>query len=135
MFDAPENKLTWKHAAPKASRWGIGDTKLDHCIFERKAVSKENNYSYGHWSSNGYFMFDQEELPWNDFSEPEGIGRGLEDTFQEEMAEKLATAGGGMVNGRGGTGKSHLIKLLKPKLEILGQSDLHCCYSCSSCQP
>ena len=46
-------------------------------------------------------MFDQEELPWNDFSEPEGIGRGLEDTFQEEMAEKLATAGGGLVNGRG----------------------------------
>ena len=55
-------------------------------------------------------MFDQEELLWNDFSEPEGIGRGLEDTFQEEMAEKLVIAGGGMVNGRGGTGKSHLIK-------------------------
>ena len=36
------------------------------------------------------------------------------------MAEKLATAGGGMVNGRGGTGKSHLIKLLKPKLEKIG---------------
>ena len=61
-------------------------------------------------------MFDQDELLWNDFSEPEGIGRGPDDTFQEEMAEKLATAGGGMVNGRGGTGKSHLIKLLKPKL-------------------
>ena len=23
LFDAPENKLTWKHAAPKPSRWGI----------------------------------------------------------------------------------------------------------------
>ena len=30
LFDAPENKLTWEHAAPKASRWGIGHTKLDH---------------------------------------------------------------------------------------------------------
>ena len=56
----------------------------------------------------------------NDSSEPEGIGRGPEDTFQEEMAEKLATAGGGMVNGRCGAGKSHLIKLLKPKLENIG---------------
>ena len=34
-----------------------------------------------------------------------------DDTFQEELAEKLVTAGCGMVNGRCGTGKSHLIKL------------------------
>ena len=102
----------------KPSRWGIGDTKLDHAIFELKAESKENDYPYGHLSSNGYSMF--EELLWNGSSEPEGIGQGPEDTFQEEMAEKLATAGGGMVDGRGGTGSSHLNKLLKPTLEHIG---------------
>ena len=36
------------------------------------------------------------------------------------MAEQLARTHGGMVIGRGGTGKSHLIKLLKPKLEKQG---------------
>ena len=93
MFDAPEHKLIWKHATPKPSRWGIGDTKLDNQIFERKAVSKDNNYSYGHWSPNGYFMFDEDELLWYDSSEPEGIGRGPEDTSQEEMAESLLQLG------------------------------------------
>ena len=38
----------------------------------------------------------------------------------EEMADNLARTGGGMVIGRGGTGNSHLIKLLKPKLEKQG---------------
>ena len=34
-------------------------------------------------------MFDQDELLWNDFSEPEGIGRGWEDTLQEEWQKSL----------------------------------------------
>ena len=59
-------------------------------------------------------------VPWDDIGAGEGIGRGLDDTFQEEMADKLARTGGGMVVGRGGTGNSHLIKFLNPKLEKQG---------------
>ncbi len=36
------------------------------------------------------------------------------------MAELLAKKRRGLVLGRGGVGKSHLIKLLRPKLEALG---------------
>ena len=81
------------------------------------------NVSYGHWSVNGAIFFD---IPLNDIAEDEGIGRGPGDTFQEEMAEELARTGGGMVIGRGGTGKSHRIKLLKPKLEKQGTISFTC---------
>ena len=84
---------------------------------KEKEQLKEDNISYGHWSVDGAFFFD---IPWDDIAEDEGIGRGPDDTFQEEMADKLARTGGGMVIGRGGTSKSHLIKLLKPKLEKQG---------------
>ncbi len=36
------------------------------------------------------------------------------------MAELIAKKRRGLVSGRGGVGKSHLIKLLRPKLEALG---------------
>lgn len=118
LCDAPENKHTWKYAAPKPSRWthlGGGDWGAE--ILQEKDQLKEDGWSYGHWSVNGAFLVDP---PWNDIAEEKGIGRGPDDTFQEEMAEKLAQTGGGMVIGRGGTGKSHLIKLLVPKLEKIG---------------
>ncbi len=60
------------------------------------------------------------EKDWCDFTEPEEIGRTPQDTFQEEMAEVLAKKRKGLVLGRGGVGKSHLIKLLRPKIESLG---------------
>ena len=75
--------------------------------------------SYGHWPVNGAIFFD---TPWNDNADDEGIGRGPDDTFQEEMAEELAKTGGGMVIGRGGAGRSNLIKLLKPKLDKQGHT-------------
>ena len=117
LCDAPNNKPIWKYAAPKPSRWSVlgGDWSVE--ILQEKDELKEEGWSYGHWSVNGAFLVDP---PWNDIAEEEGIGRGPDDTFQEEMAEKLATTGGGMVKGRGGTGKSHLIKLLVPKLKKMG---------------
>ena len=90
---------------------------LDEAVTNEKEELKKYSLSYGHWSVNGYFLVDPQ---WVNITEEEGIGRGPDDTYQEEMAEKLATARGGMVNGRGGTGKSYLIKLLKPKLEEIG---------------
>ena len=57
-------------------------------IMKEKEQLKEMNVSYGHWSVNIAIFFD--DIPWNDIAEDEGIGRGPEDTFQEEMAERLA---------------------------------------------
>ena len=82
-----------------------------------KEAFQEDRWRYGHWSTNGAFLADP---PWEGIAEDQGIGRGVGDTFQEEMAAKLAKAGGDMVIGRGGTGTSHLIKLLRPKLEEVG---------------
>ncbi len=73
--------------------------------------------SFGHWSANGGFVLEKD---WFDVTEPEEIGRTPEDTFQEDAAELLAKKRRGLVLGRGGVGKSHLIKLLRPKLEALG---------------
>ncbi len=60
------------------------------------------------------------ERVWKYHNEDEGLGRGDDDTYQEEMAELIAKNRGGYVAERGRTGKSHLAKLLKPKLEKLG---------------
>ena len=49
--------------------------------------------------------------------EPEEIGRGTNDTFQNEVADMIVQNRGGYVDGRGGTGKSWLIKLLVENLE------------------
>ena len=57
---------------------------------------------------------------WVDYKEDEGIGRGPGDDFQEKMADIIVKNRKALVIGRGGTGKSHLIKLLRPKFEALG---------------
>ena len=105
-------------------------------IMKEKEQLKEENISYGHWSVDGAFFFD---TPWDDIAEDEGIGRGPDDTFQEEMAERLANTGGALVFGRGGTGKSNLIKLLKTQVgETRVQGNMHClhprcCYKPHRC--
>jgi hypothetical protein len=53
-------------------------------------------------------------------AEEPGLGRGDDDTFQEEAAQKIFENLGGYCAGRGGVGKSHLIKLLTAKLEAAG---------------
>ena len=73
--------------------------------------------SFGHWFANGGFVLDKE---WFDITEPEAIGRTPDDKFQADVAELLAKKRRGLVLGRGGVGKSHLIKLLRPKLEGMG---------------
>ena len=46
-------------------------------------------------------------------AEGPGLGRGEDDTFQEEMARLIVENLGGYVAGRGGSGKSHMLKILK----------------------
>ena len=52
--------------------------------------------------------------------EPEEVGRGPSDTFQNEVADAIVKNRGGYVDGRGGTGKSWLIKMLVEKFETEG---------------
>ena len=60
------------------------------------------------------------ERDWIDYKEDEGIGRGPGDDFQDKIAEIIVKNRKALVIGRGGTGKSHLIKLLRPKFEARG---------------
>ena len=86
LFDAPNHKFTWKYVPPQPSRWTQLEGDWALAVQKEKDGSKEDGWSYGHWSTNGAFLVDP---PWEDIAEDEGIGRGPDDTFQEEMAENL----------------------------------------------
>ncbi len=49
-------------------------------------------------------------------SESPGIGRGPEDTHQAEAVERAIANGGAYIGGRGGSGKSYLLELLRARL-------------------
>jgi hypothetical protein len=123
LADAPETKWTWKAARPKLSVWSAKTWNNDPLIqlnyeVDTQAI-EEDQYrgSFGHWSANGSFRLERE---WVDYGEDEGLGRGPDDKFQEEMAEVIVKNRRALVIGRGGTGKSHLIGLLRPKFKALG---------------
>ena len=84
-------------------------------------VEDDDRAAFGYWSTNGPF---KGEGAWKFLDEPEEIGRGSEDTFQNEAADAIVQNRGGYVDGRGGTGKSWLIKLLVEKFEADGFFDM-----------
>ena len=129
LSDAPEVKHWWKFPRPKLSRWSAHGWDDNKELLETKHEAEVEDklkglqdgqtfaQNFGHWSANGGCVLDKD---WFDVTEPEEIGQTPQDTFQEEMAELLAKKRRFLVLGRGGDGKSHLIKLLRPKLEALG---------------
>jgi predicted GTPase len=60
------------------------------------------------------------ERHWKILDEPRGLGRGADDTFQEEAAAAIFENLGGYVAGRGGVGKSHLLRLIKALFQAAG---------------
>ena len=60
--------------------------------------------SLGSWLTNPRFLYERH---WKILDEPAGLGRGTDDTFQEEAAAAIFENLGGYVAGRGGVGKSH----------------------------
>ena len=62
---------------------------------------------------------------WIPLTEEEGLGRGPGDTFQEQVADAIVANLGGYIAGRGGAGKSHVIKLLREKFAARGY-EVHC---------
>ena len=111
-------KLEWSHRwnRPRPSAWRARNarTRVDR-------GDDDDDVAFGYWSTNGPF---KSEGWWKLMNEPEEIGRGPDDTFQNEVADAIVKNRGGYVDGRGGTGKSYLIKLLVEKFEADGFVDM-----------
>ena len=112
--EPPDGKFTWSKSWDER----YGDEEDMAAIEAIEDGQDIRDSCFGHWSANGTFRIEERE--WVDYGEDEGIGRGPDDTFQEEMAEVIVKNRRALVIGRGGTGKSHLIKLLRPKFKALG---------------
>ena len=69
--------------------------------------------AYGAWLSNMPVECCY-DVPWViPIKEEEGLGCGDDDTFQAQAVERIMRNGGAYVAGRGGTGKSRLIEILR----------------------
>jgi hypothetical protein len=79
--------------------------------------------AFGGWSSEKRFTYKRE---WRVLTESPGIGRGEDDDYQEDAAQALADNNGGCCIGRGGSGKSHILKRLRAILEERGVK-VHVC--------
>ena len=81
---------------PKVSPWRA----FTPCEGERRFASK----AFGQWYHDPHFAHVR---TWTAFTEPDGVGTcGVDDTFQDEAAARVVANKGGLVEGRGGTGKS-----------------------------
>jgi hypothetical protein len=78
----------------------------------------EEMFDFGAWSVERRFAL---RTDWRVRKEGQGLGRGPEDTQQDIAVQDLLFNGGGMVLGRGGTGKSTVLRRLKEALEARGE--------------
>ncbi len=76
--------------------------------------------SLGSWLQDPVFTFERH---WRVLAEEPGLGRGPGDTFQEEAAQTIYDNRGGYVAGRGGTGKSWLLELIKKRFLTAGWTE------------
>ena len=79
--------------------------------------------SFGDWSQEQRFAH---ERTWRVVTEPEGLGRFEGDDFQSLAAQEMADNEGGVCVGRGGSGKSEVLKRLRKILEERGWT-VHVC--------
>ncbi len=93
---------------------------------EKELSLRFNSEVFGNWSSHRRFAYKRE---WTVMTEPRGLGRGEEDTYQEEAAQALAKNQGGVCNGQGGSGKSHILRRLKAILEESGTPTIVCAFT------
>ena len=61
---------------------------------------------------------------WRSLEEDEGVGRGADDTFQDDIVPLVVRNRGAFIVGRGGVGKSYIIDKLKAAFEAEGM-DVH----------
>jgi len=110
--DAPECERLIRHIECRASAWRPAHVEEEEHLFPRFKPS-----TLGSWLQQPRFLYERE---WKVIAEEPGLGRGDDDTFQEEAAEAIFQNLGGHCSGRGGTGKSETIKKLRSKLEAAG---------------
>ena len=88
--------------------------------------------TYGNWHINPRFKYKR---IWTKIVEEDGLGTCDEnDTWQEEMANKIVENRGAIVTGCGGCGKSKILQLVKKKFEDSIFSRNACFYSCGGCK-
>jgi hypothetical protein len=75
-------------------------------------------FPFGAWSLERRFAL---RADWRDLGELEGLGGGPDDRQQDAAVEDLLMNGGGLVIGRGGVGKSTVLRKLKEALEAKGE--------------
>jgi hypothetical protein len=111
--DAPAcSPLLRSTRPPQKSVWATGGSK------EEQYLRFKPSAALGAWLEEPHFLYDR---VWTLMAEEPGIGRGPDDTFQEEAAERIAENGfQAYVDGRGGTGKSRLLQMVKKKAEEAG---------------
>ena len=105
---APIVKWTHRHNTPVHSSWAF--EQPDDMPNEPRFSG-----SFGFWLRS--FIAVRE---WKFIKEDEGVGRGAHDTYQAEIVPKIVNNRGAFISGRGGTGKSHVIALLKKEFENEG---------------
>ena len=106
---APEVRWTYQQVNPSYSSW----------VYEQPEEINNNEPrfpgNFGHWLRS-YIALRE----WRFITEPEGLGRGADDTYQTEIVPVIVKNKGAFLSGRGGTGKSWAIKSLKTAFEAEG---------------
>ena len=110
---APLNAYRRQTAAPKPSSYRMDEGPTN-------AEGRVEYGSFGAWLTNMTPL----KTEWRYVTEPEGLGRGDDDRFQEQVATAIVANRGGYVAGRGGSGKSYVIDKLKEKFEAAGFVDI-----------
>ena len=115
---APKIEWSYRCNRPRPSAWRARNTEIE---VDEDEDDNVGDGAFGYWSTNAPF---KQKCWWKSIDEPEEVGRGPEDTFQNDVADAIVKNRGGYVDGRGGTGKSYLIKLLVEKFEAAGFVDI-----------
>ena len=102
LMAAPKVEWSHRYNRPRQSAWRAQNAELVDAF--------DDDVAFGYWSTNAPYKSGGTD--WRLMNEPEEIGRGPDDTFQEEVADAIVQYRGGYVDGRVGVGKSYLIKLL-----------------------
>jgi hypothetical protein len=117
LKDAPANAPIVHEVLPHTSAWRSTNFTV-HDDEERWPRFPPGTGAFGQWLHEPRFLFERH---WKLLEEDDGIGdRSEQDTFQKEVAEAVFQNDGALVQGRGGTGKSHLIELLREKYKSAG---------------
>jgi hypothetical protein len=110
--------LSAREVLPRRSRWRCYAQDIIDAPEALPEKDAEEMFDFGAWSTERRFAL---RTDWRVRREHGGIGCGPEDKQQDVAVQDLIYNGGGMVLGRGGTGKSIVLKRLKAALEASGE--------------